>query len=253
MTLTLADWHDRFLQQARWTDSLRSHLFERAGIDRARRILEVGCGTGAVTESAARSHPETLVCGVEIDLARLGFARACGARSAYLGGDALRLPFRDGAFGLVFCHYFLMWVRESAQALREMVRVTRSGGWVAAMAEPDHDARIDHPAELTAFGRRQTEALRRQGADTAAGRRLAELFCDAGIRLLECGVMASAALPDAGGEKAAESELRILREDLQGEVAEEEWQAFRTAERSARENGRRVLHIPTFYAAGIRE
>jgi ubiquinone/menaquinone biosynthesis C-methylase UbiE len=42
------NWHNRFLQQAGWTRDLRTYLFAQAGIERARRVLEVGCGTGAV-------------------------------------------------------------------------------------------------------------------------------------------------------------------------------------------------------------
>jgi hypothetical protein len=42
------DWHSRYLQQAGWTSKLRGYLFQRAGVDKASRVLEVGCGTGAV-------------------------------------------------------------------------------------------------------------------------------------------------------------------------------------------------------------
>ena len=42
------NWHARFLQQAAWTRDLRTYLFERAGLAQAQRVLEVGCGTGAI-------------------------------------------------------------------------------------------------------------------------------------------------------------------------------------------------------------
>ena len=42
------NWHTRYLQQAAWTRDLRTYLFEKAGLADARRVLEVGCGTGAV-------------------------------------------------------------------------------------------------------------------------------------------------------------------------------------------------------------
>ncbi|PIV25986.1 MAG: SAM-dependent methyltransferase, partial [Anaerolineae bacterium CG03_land_8_20_14_0_80_58_20] len=39
--------HERYTQQARWTRDLRAYLFDKAGLRDARRVLEVGCGTGA--------------------------------------------------------------------------------------------------------------------------------------------------------------------------------------------------------------
>ena len=42
------DWHARYTQQANWTGDLRHYLFEKAELARARRALEVGCGTGAI-------------------------------------------------------------------------------------------------------------------------------------------------------------------------------------------------------------
>ncbi len=252
MTLTLDDWHQRFQQQAGWTESLRAHLFSRAGIRRARRILEVGCGTGAVTSSAARENPAVKIFGLDIDLPRLRFAHAHDPASEYVGGDALRLPFRDGEFDLTFCHYLLLWIREPEQALREMVRVTRHGGWVAAMAEPDHEARLDSPASLVEIGRRQTESLRRQGADTAIGRRLGTLFSAAGIFLLECGVMGSQINSAAQGAGEMEIEWKVLKEDLGKGLSDSEWKSILETDRAARESGQHVLFIPTFYAAGTR-
>ncbi len=42
------NWHKRFLQQARWTKSLRDYLFDRAQLPTIAKILEIGCGTGAI-------------------------------------------------------------------------------------------------------------------------------------------------------------------------------------------------------------
>jgi ubiquinone/menaquinone biosynthesis C-methylase UbiE len=252
MTLSLEDWHIRFRQQARWTDALRAHIFSRAGLRGARRILEVGCGTGAVTSSAARDNPAADIFGVDVDLPRLRFARRRDPAGVYLCGDALRLPFRDGGFDLTFCHFFLLWAGDPARAVREMARVTRRGGWVAAMAEPDYEARIDAPAALADFGRRQTESLRSQGADPAIGRRLSDLFSAAGICLLENGVLESRTPPAAPSAAEVELEHKVLKEDLGGGVSETEWNAYLAADRAARADRERILFIPTYYAAGTR-
>jgi SAM-dependent methyltransferase len=250
MTLTLDDWHLRFLQQAGWTEPLRTHLFARAGFRHAQRVLEVGCGTGAVCESAAGAYPSVRVVGLDMDLPRLHFARTHGRKCRYTGGNAFRLPFESGSFDLTFCHYLLLWLRGPHAALREMVRVTRRGGWVAALAEPDYGGRIDHPAGLAAAGRMQADSLRRQGADPGIGRELAGLFSDSGVCVETSGVLGAEL--DPGGARSPETalEMKILRDDLGEKVSGPEWEIIREADRAARESGRRVLFIPTFYAAG---
>jgi SAM-dependent methyltransferase len=250
MPLTLDDWHQRFLQQAGWTEPLRAHLFARAGIRHARRILEVGCGTGAVCASAARAYPSVRVVGLDIDIPRLRFAHTYDRECRYAGGNAFRLPFESGSFDLTFCHYLLLWIRGPQAALREMVRVTRRGGWLAALAEPDYGGRIDHPDGLAASGRMQSDSLRRQGADPGIGRELVGLFSDSGVCLQTSGVLGAELDPGGASSQETALEMKILRDDLGEKVSGPEWEIIREADRAARDSGRRVLFIPTFYAAG---
>ena len=72
-----------------------------------------------------------------------------------------------------------------------MKRVTKSSGYVLALAEPDYTARIDQPDELVALGKWQNELLQRQGADIGLGVRLAGLFFRAGIKIIETGAIQS--------------------------------------------------------------
>ncbi len=253
MTLTLEDWHRRYRLQARWTESVREHILLRAETARARTVLEVGCGTGAVAAAIGREYPSVRVVGLDIDMARLLFARDHDRAVGYAGGDALRLPFRDGAFDLTFCHYLLLWISAPDAALREMVRVTRRGGWVAALAEPDYGARIDYPPPLDEFGRRQTESLRRRGADPDLGRRLSGLLAESGVRVKESGVLGAQGSPVEPNDDEVESERKILFEDLGDELTDSDRGRFIEADRAARESGRRVLFVPTFFAAGTRD
>ncbi len=241
------NWHSRFLQQAGWTRDLRIYLFAQAGIERARRVLEVGCGTGAVLTDL--STPASIY-GLDLDPARLSEARVYAPGATLVCADALSLPYPSQTFDIVFCHYLLLWVHDPLQALREMKRVTRTGGAVLALAEPDYVSRVDKPEVLAPLGRWQAESLRRQGADPSLGARLAELFHQAGIRLLETGPMCG------GGERPllpAERELEwaVLEADLAGVAPEEEIRKLKELDEAAWTQGERVLHVPTYFAHGV--
>jgi SAM-dependent methyltransferase len=145
------DWHSRFLQQATWTRNLRAYLFApagltRAGLPRARRVLEVGCGTGAILSDL--STP-AVVHGLDLDPLRLVEARQHVTAAALVCGNALALPYPSGGFDITFCHFLLLWVHDPLLALLEMKRVTCPGGAILALAEPDYNSRLDEPAALS--------------------------------------------------------------------------------------------------------
>ena len=239
------DWHVRYTQQATWTRELRGYLFEKAVLARARRALEVGCGTGAILSGLAA--PAGLH-GLDIDPAALAQCRVQAAGAFLTRGDALSLPYRQGAFDVTFCHFLLLWVRDPLQALREMKRVTRVGGHVLALAEPDYTARVDQPDELAPLGRWQTESLRRQGADPSLGRRLGDLFSRAGFELVETGAMQRAEHTPSPAEQ--ELEWAVLESDLAGLVPGEEIQKMKSLDEAAWARGERRLHVPTYFAWG---
>ena len=143
------NWHARYLQQASWTRDLRVYLFEKARLNQARRVLEVGCGTGAILqELATPSAP----IGLDLDPVALAQCHIHAPNAILTRGDGLSLPFADQTFDIVYCHYFLLWVHDPLQAILEMKRVTRAGGYLLALAEPDYYARIDEPAGLKILG-----------------------------------------------------------------------------------------------------
>jgi SAM-dependent methyltransferase len=240
------DWHSRFLQQAAWTRDLRAYLFKRAGLSTAHRILEVGCGTGAILTDLATP---AAIHGLDLDPGRLREVRLHAPSAAPVCGNALALPYPAGVFDITFCHFLLLWVSDPLQALREMKRVTRPGGAVLALAEPDYDSRVDKPELLAPLGRWQVEALRRQGADPGLGSRLALLFRQAGIRPVETGPLHS-----AGGylQTPAQWDLEwaVLEADLAGWVPVQEISRLKLLDHQAWEAGERVLYVPTYFAWG---
>ena len=242
----MMEWHRRFVQQAAWTKNLRSYLFNRTRMHSDSRALEVGCGTGAVLFDLA-GFPH--LHGLDLQPKRLLEARRNCACASLTCGDALSLPYARTSFDIVFCHFLLLWVRDPLQALYEMKRITRPGGSILALAEPDYNGRVDKPDELAELGRWQTESLRRQGADPGLGGRLAELFHQAGIPLIETGRMqAQGQLPLPVDE--LHMEWAVLEADLAGLLPAPEIQRLKRLDERAWQRGERVLHVPTYFAWG---
>ncbi len=244
------DWHSRFLQQATWTRDLRTYLFAHVGLNRAQRVLEVGCGTGAILSSLGTP---AVVHGLDLEPSRLVEARRHAPSAVLTCGDALALPYPSRGFDITFCHFLLLWVRQPLLALAEMKRVTRPGGAVLALAEPDYYSRQDEPSGLAPLGLWQTESLARQGADPGLGRVLADLFIQAGIPPIESGPLvggppSSAGLPDPT-ERALEWE--VLEADLAGWVPPDEIRRMKLLDERAWVQGERVLHVPTYFAWGL--
>ena len=95
--------------------------------------VEVGCGTGAMTETIATGCAPGRLVGVDTSAGFLDFARRrLGPDRAKLReADAQALPFADGAFDRVVSGLVLNFVPDQARAAAEMARVVRPGGEVA--------------------------------------------------------------------------------------------------------------------------
>ncbi len=247
MSLSPTQWHQRFSAQARWTADLRAYLFQRANLAPNSRILEVGCGTGAVL---AELNAFANLHGLDLNPDYLRFTAQRLPAAHLVQADALRLPYSTAAFDLCVCHFLLLWVADARQVVSEMRRVTRPGGTVLALAEPDYGGRIDYPLELGDLGIMQAEALHDQGADIAMGRKLGELFWQAGLSEIETGVLGGQ-WHGAPTQEEWQSEWLVLADDLEGHFPTEQLQQLKEIDRRAWENASRVLYVPTFYACGI--
>ncbi len=241
------NWHERYVQQAGWTRELRDYLFRRCNLTRARRVLEVGCGTGAVLKDLPAGEPH--IHGLDISADALRACRQNAPAAALTCGDVRALPFLPRSFQITFCHYLLLWIAEPVYALQEMKRVTTSPGYVIAFAEPDYAARQDQPAELGWLGQAQNEALRRQGANLHAGGELAGLFQRAGIRLTEAGQIRSPRIR-AQSEADWEREWQVLEADVTGSVPPADLTRVKEVDRQARVVGGHMLNVPTYFAWG---
>ena len=239
------DWHSRYLQQAKWTRDLRAYLFEQAGLADTSSVLEVGCGTGAILAELPQS---VLLHGLDIDSAALAQCQIHVPSAFFVQGNALQLPYTGGTFDIVYCHFLLLWVKDPLQALLEMKRVAKTGAHLLAFAEPDYAARVDEPPELIPLGKWQAESLYRQGADPGLGARLAELFFQAGIPLVETGPIQNA--ENEPSHEEWETEWAVIESDLAGFIPGDDLQNMKRLDQQSRARGERKLQVPTYFAWG---
>lgn len=97
------------------------------------RWLDVGCGTGALSEMIAKTQQPVGVKGVDSSGAFIGFAReqVTDRRVRFETGDARALSLETAAYDAIVSGLALNFVPEPEKALREMVRVARLGGVIA--------------------------------------------------------------------------------------------------------------------------
>jgi demethylmenaquinone methyltransferase/2-methoxy-6-polyprenyl-1,4-benzoquinol methylase len=124
-----------FGQDPRWRRAMVNAVQARHG----ERVLDVATGTGLVAAGLVRRW-DCRVVGLDQSAAMLGRARARLAADAALArrielveGTAERLPFPDGAFDALTFTYLLRYVDDPDATLRELARVVRPGGTIAAL------------------------------------------------------------------------------------------------------------------------
>jgi len=165
-----------------------SVVADAAGVAAGQRVLDVACGTGALTRTvAARVGPAGTALGLDANPEMLAVARRLDAPIEWLDGRAEALPLPDASVDAVVSQFGLMFFDDRVRALREMRRVLRPRGRLA-VAVCDAVERSPGYGALAAL-------LQRLFGDRVAGAFRAP-FAIGDPRLL-AGLAAQAALPHA--------------------------------------------------------
>ena len=123
----LAARYDR--RWAFYVEASTAATLARIAADRPRRVLDVGCGTGALLDALATRFPDTALFGADASPEMLSVAAEKLAGRAHLHtAHAERLPYADGAFDLVVSVSALHYMPDAHAALSEMRRVLAPGG-----------------------------------------------------------------------------------------------------------------------------
>jgi ubiquinone/menaquinone biosynthesis C-methylase UbiE len=133
-TFMSADGDGYESQMGRWSRRLAPLFINFAGVTAGARVLDVGCGTGSLTFALARNPRIGAVQGIDFSpiYVEHAKARAHDPRIGFQVGDACALAFADGSFDHSLSSLVLSFIPDADRAVREMRRVTRSGGTVAA-------------------------------------------------------------------------------------------------------------------------
>ena len=204
--MLITDWHDRYEEQARWTQPLRHFILTKIPIQSNWSVLELGCGTGAILQDFNLISER--VVGLDRDLDALVIQ---GVNQALLvNADAENPPFQENFYDLIYCHYFLLWLKNPVTVIEAAKRLLKPSGYLAVFAEPDYTSRQTAPETLIKLADLQNKSLVAQGAYLDVGRQLGKLLIDSGFDLQEFGSI-NEAKPILRG--LTESEKNILRSD----------------------------------------
>jgi SAM-dependent methyltransferase len=180
----------RLRAQARLWDPTARALFDRLGVRRGWRVLEIGPGQGSL-HMDLRRRVRGPVDAVERSPAFAARLRLLCARDGLGTGriwetDLLDAPLPRGLYDLVFARWVFLFLPDPEVHLRRLARSLRPGGLMAI--EDYHRetfALVPRPPEWTNFLAADRAFFASQGGDVSVGGRLPELYGKAGLRLVE--------------------------------------------------------------------
>ncbi len=169
-----ADSYQRFM--GRYSEPLAVEFVRLADPQPGQRALDVGCGPGAVTALLVDRLGAAGVCAIDPSAPFVAAVRERLPGVDVRQGTAEVLPWADAGFDHVLAQLVVHFMRDPVAALREMARVTRTGGLVAASVWDYAGARSPLSVFWSAVAERDPE---HPGEASLAGARaghLAELF-----------------------------------------------------------------------------
>ncbi len=235
--------HEQFKRQAKWTEDFRSQIYRQINLRNAKRVLEVGCGTGVITNEL-KQKTSAKITAIDSDENMVEIAEKNVVDVKFLAENVEKLTMKDNFFDVILCQYLFLWLSNPKIAISEMVRVCKKGGHVVALAEPDYGAWIEYP-ELN-LGEKHIEYLKSEGADPFMGRKILSLFEGAGLQT-NLITIAQSWNQENLKNNIEEEWQRVLEANL---ITEEEYSRIIKKEMDLIRENQRMIFMPVFCAIG---
>ena len=222
-----ADAYDRFM--GRYSILLSPQLADLAGVRGGQRVLDVGCGPGALTSELVSRLGPAAVTAVDPSKPFVAAARARNPRVEVLQASAERLPFPDDGFDASLAQLVVHFMSDPVAGLAEMARVTRRDGVVAGCVWDYGGSQGPLSPFWQAARELDPEVEDESQLAGAHEGHLAELFEAAGLRRIEATVLSASVAhptfdewwePFTGGVGPAGSYVASLDAERQAELRE---------------------------------
>lgn len=131
MTYSNPAAYEQFM--GRWSARLAPSFLRFVGVQDGQHVLDVGCGTGSLSRAVVDSRPQVKVAGIDPVPDYVSFARDAVplSNARFEVGDVEALPFPARVFDAALALLVLQDLNDPGRAVREMARVTKTGGVVA--------------------------------------------------------------------------------------------------------------------------
>lgn len=235
--------HEQFVRQAKWTKAFRNQIYRQVGLSKAKKILEVGCGTGVIT-AELREKTNAKIVAIDIDERMINEAKKNVQEVEFLVADATDLSMNDKVYDFVISQYLFLWLSEPKIALDEMVRVCKKRGYVIALAEPDYGGWLEYPEYK--LGANHIESLKKEGADPFMGRKIQTLFEAAGLET-KISIIAQVWNKQNLLNNIEEEWERVLEAGI---ISNDDFIAKVKLEKTTIEKNQRMIFMPVFTAFG---
>ena len=166
------NWHDRFTNQLKWTKELREYIYKVFDFNKYKKILEIGCGTGALLLELGQKFDLELH-GIDIDSQRIEMAKKnliqANVRATVRNEDVLTCAYPNGSFGAVVTNLFFLWIKHLEPVFQKIHDLLVKNGNLVIFAEPDYGGLIEYPE--TGLKQALISNLRRSGANPDVGKK----------------------------------------------------------------------------------
>jgi ubiquinone/menaquinone biosynthesis C-methylase UbiE len=177
----------RLEAQAKAFGRLLEKEFEIVGLKPGIKVLDAGCGTGAVTRRMAAKVSPGEVHGIDIDSLFISEAKKLATNEGIKNigfelSDVDDLKHDDGTFDVSYCRLVLMHVKNPVKTVTELKRVTKKGG-IVAVSDNDDGGVITYPEmpKMMDMWAKYGRSAKTRGEDRYIGRQLFSIFSQVGL------------------------------------------------------------------------